>query len=1387
MVKRRTGSYVALVAAAVVLCSFTARAHNPYLEGFQESTISSGFYLPTAVRFAPDGRYFVIEKFGRLSVFNSVDSPNGLLVHDFADELWSFHDHGLLGLEVDPEFPTRPYVYIAYTKRGAPGGRVSRIEIDPATNQMVGDEVILLEGWCAVYPSHGMGDLHFSEDGGLYVSYGDGASFNIIDWGQDEPHNADNNPAGPCGCNDPNLEGGALRSQDFETSGDPLGYNGAIIRIDPDTGAAMPDNPLYGGDPGDDRLIAYGLRNPFRFTVSPITGDLFICDVGWNDWEELNRVQSPLTGAVANFGWPCYEGPTPQPGYYYSNLPICDNLYAEQTVTPPFYAYPHLGGASATGAAVYEGGDYPPEYVGALFWADYTAQVIRVMMPDASGDPDPNNILVFADSETPAVDLQTGPNGDLYYADIINGAIKRIRYFELNHPPTAQIDADVVTGPSPLTVNFSAANSFDEDAGDTLTYAWDFNNDGDYTDSTEVAPSYTFPSMGNYPVNLKVYDQGGLYGSDTLLIAVDNGPPNAVIIAPGPTLTWRVGEVIHFSGEAWDPEIGFVNPSTYIWEFRLQHCASLDPPDCHVHTINSVIGQANGAFIAVEHEYPTLLEIRLTATEPGGNGLTDTASVLLSPETVEITLDTAPPGLQASIYSRADAAPWTRMAIINDTTSIGTQSPQIVNDTKYTFDHWSDGGAQAHVITIPDADTTFTAVFVGNARPVLAPVGNRSVEEGMELEFLVSATDPDATTPVLTVTNLPAGATFTDHGDGTGTFAWTPDYGVSGVFGDIRFEAIDADDPDWNDGETISITVNDNNPPPVVASIGNKSVNEGEVLAFTVTANDPDGTIPSLSADNLPSGASFVDNGDGTGAFTWNPGYNKAGVYENVSFTATDTGTPPLSHTRTIQITVLDVNRPPVLGAIGNKTGDENETIQFIVTASDPDDDALMLSASGLPQGASFTDNGDGTAAFSWKPGYTAAGTYNIGVSATDAGSPSLSDTETFSITVNNVNRPPTLAAIADQSIEEGDVLQLSVSASDPDETVPVLTATNLPDGATFTDNGDGTGTLVWQTDFTDAGTYSAVAIRATDAEDIGIVAQRTFSITVANVNRKPVLDTIADIVADETDTIEIPVSATDADGDDIAISAEDLPGGATFEDHGNGTATFRWVTTYATAADSPYAVTFTASDGDMTDRHTVAIMVNNVNRPVSLNPIGDKSGVEGQLISFSVSATDPDGPPSVEAQNLPQGAEIAELQAGIIAFFWTPGFDAAAQSPYSVTFTATDGESQQSETVLISVSDAAEPGSITVNRPKPGQSIARGEKLRIRWLSSGNVGDKVSVELWRDGALVEKIKAGTANDGGFNWEVPAAAPLGGGYSIVVRSKAHLLLSGRSGTFSITK
>ncbi|MBU6214516.1 putative Ig domain-containing protein [Patescibacteria group bacterium] len=175
-----------------------------------------------------------------------------------------------------------------------------------------------------------------------------------------------------------------------------------------------------------------------------------------------------------------------------------------------------------------------------------------------------------------------------------------------------------------------------------------------------------------------------------------------------------------------------------------------------------------------------------------------------------------------------------------------------------------------------------------------------------------------------------------------------------------------------------------NNTPPTFSPISDQTVLEGQTLTFAVSATDPDGDALTYSASNLPAGALFDV---ATRTFTWTPSYGQAGNYTNVEFTVTDNGTPMMLDTELITISVGHVNRPPVFSPTGPQTASTTVPLLFTVSATDPDNDAVVLSASDLPSGSTFNP---GTGVFSWTPTYNQSGVYAVNFIATDNGTPTI-------------------------------------------------------------------------------------------------------------------------------------------------------------------------------------------------------------------------------------------------------------------------------------------------------------------------------------------------------------------------------------------------------------
>ncbi len=451
--------------------------------GFRETLVYSGLTNPTVVRFAPGGQIFVAEKSGIIKVFDNLSDTTPTVFADLNADVYNFWDRGLLGFALDPQFPTQPYAYALYSydadiggqapKYGTAGvysdpcptppgattdgcvtsGRLVRLTATPSGGAyvMTGSQQALVNDWCDQFQTHSMGTVAFGADGALYASAGEGAGATFTDYGQrGSPPNPCGDPPGGVGAalSPPTAEGGSLRAQDLRTSGDPVGLDGSLIRVDPATGQGLPSNPLAGSsDPNARRIVAEGMRNPFRFAFRPGTSEPWIGDVGEITWEEINRVLNPSDSTVDNFGWPCFEGAAHNVSFDAADLTLCENMYATPgVVTDAYYAYNHsakvvpgescpTGSSSISGMAFESGGTYPAAYQGAVFFADYSRRCIWVMKKNGNAIPSPSGIETFVDGAAGPVDLTFGPDGYLYYVDLDGGTIRRIEPTSGTPPP----------------------------------------------------------------------------------------------------------------------------------------------------------------------------------------------------------------------------------------------------------------------------------------------------------------------------------------------------------------------------------------------------------------------------------------------------------------------------------------------------------------------------------------------------------------------------------------------------------------------------------------------------------------------------------------------------------------------------------------------------------------------------------------------------------------------------------------------------------------------------------------------------------------------------------------------------------------------------------------
>ena len=347
---------------------------------FSATSIGSGWSEPVGAAFNKLGtKLFVWEKGGKVYVcnWNSTSQTyvkQSTVVLDISPEVGNWRDHGLLGFALDPNFDVNGYVYLLYVVDRhhliyfgtgsyssttndyykATIGRITRYKLITSGGNQVADvatRTILLgesksTGFPILHESHGIGSLVFASDGTLLASCGDAASYNTTDaGGLSETYQVDAIADGNIRANE-NV--GAFKSQMINS------LAGKIIRIDPATGNGVSSNPFYqSASPRNarSRVWALGLRNPFRFCVRPNTGstspsagdigELYVGDVGWNTYEELNIIKAP----ASNCGWPIFEGLNYQSSYASAttyNKDEVNPLYGTGGCTQQWFTFQNL-------------------------------------------------------------------------------------------------------------------------------------------------------------------------------------------------------------------------------------------------------------------------------------------------------------------------------------------------------------------------------------------------------------------------------------------------------------------------------------------------------------------------------------------------------------------------------------------------------------------------------------------------------------------------------------------------------------------------------------------------------------------------------------------------------------------------------------------------------------------------------------------------------------------------------------------------------------------------------------------------------------------------------------------------------------------------------------
>lgn len=653
---------VALVSAAL-LPAITAPAASA-----AGATLPAGFVLRdqpsgqaandlTDFAYLPDGSMLTTGKQGKVD-WVGLDGQAHVLTTLGVN---SGGDLGLIGLAIAPDYATSHKIYLARSTpvvNGAFTLRVASWTVTGATDPtgLSAEQVILeVPGISTV---HGITGLVAPKDGTLWISFGDNGDFTKVD------------PT-------------AVRALDINQP------QGKILHVTA-AGQGVPSNPYYDpANPGatKSKVYASGFRSPFRFTLDPATGTPTVGDVGWNDWEEVDVVQ-----AGGNYGWPCFEGNNPTPGY--AGVAGC----ASTVNTPPIWQYHHGAapdqGNAVVGGIVYNGTSYPAAYQGSYFFGDYVGQKLWTMRYNAQGvlTQAPESPPVFSGLGGP-VKIAAAANGDIVFADIYSGNIRRLSYVNGNSAPVAQ--ATSTTDPATRTVSFDGTGSYDFDK-DPLTYKWDF---GDGTTGTGATVSHTYATgTDKLTATLTVTDPLGATGTTNIVVAPGNHSPVLTLTTPG-AHTFAVNEPVDISATATDAEDGTLPIS---WTTLIRHCPS--EQTCHSHPDASGTGTT---FDAPFTDHPDS-RMEFTATVTDSAGVTTTATYVALPRQHRLTLvSNLPAGLQ--IPAEGDVS----TALVTEGATFDVDAAPLATDGASKFTNWVNGpNTPSWTITVGATDQTLTANYI---------------------------------------------------------------------------------------------------------------------------------------------------------------------------------------------------------------------------------------------------------------------------------------------------------------------------------------------------------------------------------------------------------------------------------------------------------------------------------------------------------------------------------------------------------------------------------------------------------------------------------------------------------------------------------------------------
>lgn len=577
----------------------------------------------------------------------------------------------------------------------------------------------------------------------------------------------------------------------------------------------------------------------------------------------------------------------------------------------------------------------------------------------------------------------------------------------------------------------------------------------------------------------------------------------------------------------------------------------------------------------------------------------------------------------------------------NDGTATLFGTPSVGTAGSYSLTFTASNGIA------PDAMQSFTlTITIPPQSPIITSANAATFQVGTFSSFVVTTTG--SPTPSITeIGILPTGVNFVDNGNGTGTLSGTPAVSTGGKY-NITFKASNGVPPTAS--QSFTLTVNES---PTITSANATSVPQGFPFVFHVTTTGfPTPMIAEMGA--LPPGVSFMDNGNGTGTLSGTP--STSGTFP-IAFIASNGVSPNAMQNFTL--TVTSTTASPTITSANSATFTVGTFSTFTVTTTGSPTPSISETGI-LPAGVNFLDNGNGTATLSGTPAVSTGGTYKLTFTAINGISPNA--TQNFTL---NVLENPMITSGNAVTFPEGQFSSFIVTTTG--NPAPSLAEEGiLPTGITFTDNGNGTGTLSGTPAPGTAGRYD---ITFSAMNGVGPIAIQAFALTITTTSSNPTI-TSADATSFEVGKFSTFLVTTTGSPTPLIMESGILPAGVNFIDNHNGTATFSG--TPSNNTQGVYTITFTAVNGVMPDAfQTFKLTV--TESPTITSP-SSATFPQQQPINFLITTAAFPTASITESGILPTGVNFVDNGNGTASLTGTPA--AGTAGTYELLFMANNGVS---------------------------------------------------------------------------------------------------------------